>query len=49
MKKFCLDLKVITIGLVYVSIGWGLPDGHGFGTGSVEAKSNEPLSGWMLV
>ena len=49
MKKFYLDLKVIAIGLVYASMGWGLPDGHEFGTGSVEAKSNEPLSRWMLV
>ena len=49
MKKFCLDLKIIAIGLVYASIGWGLPEGHEFGTGSVEVKSNEPLSKWILV
>ena len=42
MKGFCLDLKVITIGLLCVSIGRGLPDG--LRTGSEEAKSNEPLS-----
>ena len=48
MRGFCLDLKVITIGLLYVTVGWGLHDteGNELRTGSVdvEAKSNEPLS-----
>ena len=47
MKGFCLDLKVIIIGLLSVSIGWGLQDG--LATGSEEAKSNEPLSKKILV
>ena len=46
MKVFCLDLKVITIGLLYVSISSGLQDG--LKTGSEEAKSNEPLSKSLL-
>ena len=51
MKPFYLDLKVISICLAYVTIGWGMPDGQKLGTGSVdvEAKSNEPLSEWNLV
>ena len=46
MKVFLLDLKVITIGLLYVSTGLGLQEG--LPTGSEEAKSNEPLSKSLL-
>ena len=53
MRGFCLDLKVITIGLLCVTVGWGLhdADGNELKTGSVdvEAKSNEPLSKRILV
>ena len=48
MMGFFLDLKVISIGLLYVTLGWGLndKDGNELKTGSVdvEARSNEPLS-----
>ena len=48
MRGFCLDLKVLSIGLLCATVGWGLHDavGNELRTGSidVEAKSNEPLS-----
>ena len=53
MRGFCLDLKVITIGLLYFTLGLGLHDAEGneLRTGSVdvEAKSNEPLSKRIFV
>ena len=49
MKGFYFDLKVITVGLLYVSTSWGLLDSPQLETGSVEAKSNEPLSKVILV
>ena len=53
MMGFFLDLKVISIGLLYVTLGSGLhdTDGKELKTGSVdvEAKSNEPLSKRILV
>ena len=52
MRGFCLDLKVFTVGLLCVTLGWGLhdADGNELKTGSVdvEAKSNEPLSKRIL-
>merc|ERR550532_667226 len=48
MRGFCLDLKVLSIGLLCVTVGWGLHDAVGneprTGSIDVEAKSNEPLN-----
>ena len=53
MRGFFLDIKVISIGLLYVTLGWGLndKDGNELKTGSVdvEARSNEPLSMRLFV